>query len=171
MKPTSGVSDFETSRLDAANSSRPDDGNLLLVRQLDELPGLVLRNTFGNDRNRPDLLEVHGLHGALVGGPQRSKVHQNVRIWVLVHAVIHLLVNCPKENASLTIHYQKKIKKLYTGYQNLFVAPVVFLFMVASERINNGDNTRLASSAHEVEVQHALNGPSLHSPDDGLGFR
>lgn len=45
-----------------------------------------------------------------------------------------------------------------------------YLFMIASEGINDTHNARFRSSANEVKVHHGLDGPVLHAPYDGFGI-
>ncbi len=61
------VADLEAARLDAAHRGGPDDGDLLGVRQLDQLPRQVLRDALRNDRDGFDLGILHALHRAVVG--------------------------------------------------------------------------------------------------------
>lgn len=37
------------------------------------------------------------------------------------------------------------------------------------ERVDHGSDRRLVPGAHVVKVHHALHGPGLHAPHDGLG--
>lgn len=56
---------------------------------------------------------VHGLHGAIKSWTQRGKVDEHVHIWVLLHGVTHVLIHRDED---------------------LFMAPVVLLFVVSPER-------------------------------------
>lgn len=56
-----------------------------------------------------------------------------------------------------------------TWNQDLLVSPIVLLFVVARERIYDGNNTWFGPSAYKVKIQHTLHSPSLHSPNDGFG--
>lgn len=50
------------------------------------------------------------------------------------------------------------------------MAPIIFLFVIAGERINDSDDARLVTTAHEIEIEHALDGSGLHAPHDRFGF-
>ena len=58
---------------------------------------------------------LHGFHGAVEGGPQRGEADEDVHIRVLLHGVVHALVD---------------------GHQDLLVAPVELLLVVSTAQHN-----------------------------------
>ena len=48
------VADLEAARLDASDRGRPDDVDLLLLGDVDDLPRHVLRDPLGDDGDRPE---------------------------------------------------------------------------------------------------------------------
>ena len=111
------VADFQATRFDTADCSRTDDGHVFLRCQLVEFACRVFGNALGDDGDGADLRVVHGFHGALVSRPQRSKIDHDVSCWVFLHGVVHRLVD---------------------GNEDFAVAPVEFLLVVASERVDHG---------------------------------
>jgi len=130
---------------------------------------------------------LQGLHGAVVGWTQRGEADHHVHIGVLLHGVTHVLIHRDED---------------------LFMAPVVLLLVVSTEkrrswrkhicraaftsviftilkwkrvyfclynsahlreRVDHGRDRRLLSGADVIKVDHALHGPRLHTPHDGLG--
>ena len=67
------------------------------------------------------LFEFECLHGALIGRAERSEANECVGVWMLEEGVLHLLVD---------------------RNQDFLVAPVVFLFVVATVG-GNKDNAFL----------------------------
>lgn len=144
------VADFQTAGLDAADRGRADDGHALGGGQLVQLAGHVLGDALGDDGDGAELRVVHRLDGALVRRTERGKVHHDVGGRVLLHGVVHRLVDRDED---------------------LAVAPVELLLVIARERVDHGDHRRLFAAADEVEVEHGLNRARLHAPHDRLRFR
>ena len=61
------VADLEAAGGDATHRGRPNDRYFLLFCQLDQFPGQVLRNSFGDDRYGADLGKFETLDGAVIG--------------------------------------------------------------------------------------------------------
>ena len=144
------VANFQTAGFDSAHSGRPDDGDVLLASKFVQFARHVLRNALCDDGDGADLFVVHGFERALVSGAQRGEVDEYVGRAVLLHGVVHALVD---------------------GDEDLLVAPVEFLLVVARERVDHCHDGRLLAAAHEIEIQHGLHGSRLHAPDYRLGRR
>merc|ERR1719192_694022 len=57
------VADLEAARLHTTHSGGAYDGHLLLCCDLEQLPGVVLGDSLGNDGDSSDLFELHTLQG------------------------------------------------------------------------------------------------------------
>ena len=90
--PTS-VADLKAAGLDTPNGSRTNDGDPLLLSNVEDLSGPPLRNTLGDDGNRLDLRELHELHGRAVHAAGGCEVHNSVHIAVLGHCLFDALVD------------------------------------------------------------------------------
>lgn len=81
------VTDLVRTGLDTTNSGRTNDGDALLLGDVEDLTRTPLRNTLSNDGNGLDLGELHELHGGLVDGTGRGEVDDGVDVGVLGHGV------------------------------------------------------------------------------------
>lgn len=52
---SAGVTNFETTWLQATDSGRTDDRHVLVIGHQDQLPGHIFGNTFGNNGDCADL--------------------------------------------------------------------------------------------------------------------
>ena len=136
------VTDLVSTGLDTADSGRANDGDTLLLGNVEDLTCAPLRNTLSDDGNRLDLGELHELHGGLVNGTGRSEVDDGVDVGVLGHGVGSGLVD---------------------REESLGGAPVHLADELAAEGVNDTSDGRLLALADEVEVKHALDGLGLHS--------
>lgn len=66
---TTSVTDLEATRLDSTNSGGANDGDALLLRNVQDLACTALGDTLGNDGNALDLRLLHQLQGAAIHGP------------------------------------------------------------------------------------------------------
>ena len=81
------VTDLVSTRLDTTDSGRANDGDTLLLGNVEDLTCAPLGDTLSDDGNRLDLGELHELHGGLVNGTGRSEVDDGVDVGVLGHGV------------------------------------------------------------------------------------
>lgn len=66
---TTSVTDLEAARLDSTNSGGANDGDALLLRNVQDLACTALGDTLSNDGNALDLRLLHQLQGAAIHGP------------------------------------------------------------------------------------------------------
>lgn len=81
------VTDLVRTRLDTTDGGRANDGDALLLGNVEDLTSAPLRDTLGDDGNGLDLRELHELHGGLVDGTGRGEVDDGVDVGVLGHGV------------------------------------------------------------------------------------
>jgi len=136
------VTDLVRTRLDTADGGGTNDGDTLLLGDVEDLTCTPLRDTLSNDGNGLDLRELHELHGGLVDGTGRGEVDNGVDIGVLGHGVGSGLVD---------------------REESLGGAPVHLADELAAEGVDDTGDGRLLALADEVEVKHALDGLGLHS--------
>ena len=161
------VTNLEGSRLDASHGGRADDGDALLLRDVENLAcalrgvvshGFGIRGSFStyslghalsDDGDGLDLGELHELHGGAVDAAGRGEVDDGVDIAVLGHGLLDGLVD---------------------GQQGLAGAPVHLADELAAEGVDDaGDGGGLAL-ADEVEVEHTLDGAGLQAVDEASGL-
>ena len=142
----SAVSDPEAPRFDTTNSSGANDEDVLLNREMEDLPSVAFGYTFGDESDSFDLWEGHDLKSGRVDGTRGGKVDNDVCIGVLLDGLLHGGVD---------------------GKEGLLSAPVKLLDVMTTEWVDHGRNTGSFSAATVVEVKHALNGARLKSIDEG----
>jgi hypothetical protein len=81
------VTDLVSTGLDATNGGGANDGDTLLLGNVEDLTCTPLRDTLSDDGDRLDLGELHELHCGLENGTGRSKVDDSVDVGVLCHGV------------------------------------------------------------------------------------
>lgn len=81
------VTDLVRTGLDATDGGGANDGDTLLLGNVEDLTGTPLGDTLSNDGNGLDLREFHELHGGLVDGTGRGEVDDGVDVGVLGHGV------------------------------------------------------------------------------------
>ena len=136
------VTDLVRTRLDATDCGGTNDGDTLLLGNVEDLTCTPLRDTLSDDGNGLDLRELHELHGGLENGTGRGEVDDSVDVGVLGHGVGSGLVD---------------------REESLGGAPVHLADELAAEGVNDTSDGRLLALADEVEVKHALDGLGLHS--------
>jgi hypothetical protein len=106
---TTSVANLERTGLDATNGSGADDGDTLLLGDVEDLTGTLQRSvcrrriseqgthtlgdTLSDDGNGLDLGELEELHGGRVYGARRGEVDDMVDISVLRNGLVHRLVD------------------------------------------------------------------------------
>ena len=145
---TTGVTDTETSGLDATNGSGADDYDALGLSEVEELSGVSLRDTLSNYTDRLDLGIGEDVESSGVDRSGRSKVDNNVDVRVLLDRL-----------SDRGVHRQ----------EGLLGAPVELLDVVATEGVDHGSDRRGFAAAGEVKVEHALDGSWLQTEDEGAG--
>lgn len=81
------VTNLVRTGLDATDGGRANDGDTLLLGDVENLTCTPLGDTLSNDGNGLDLRELHELHGGLVDGTGRGEVDNGVDVGVLGHGV------------------------------------------------------------------------------------
>ena len=145
------VPDLEAARarLDPTHNGRADDGHLLAVGHLDQLPGVVLRDALRDDGDGSDLGELETLQSGVVSGPETGEADHDISLREGGHGVGHVLVD---------------------GHEHLLVSPVEVLLAVAGRHgVDHAGHAGLLPPAHVVEVHHALDCAGLEAPHDGAG--
>lgn len=142
----SRVTDSEASRLDTTDSGGPDDENAPLASQVQDLSGMPLRNTLGDQSDRLDLRELEGIEGAGVHTSGTGEVDEHVDLGVLSNGLLERSVD---------------------RKESLLGSPVELLDVVTTEWVDHGGDTGGVTSARVVEVQHALDGAGLQTIYEG----
>jgi hypothetical protein len=81
------VTDLVSTGLDTTDRGRADDGDALLLGNVEDLTCTPLGDTLGDDGNGLDLGELHELHCGLENGTGRREVDNGVDVGVLCHGV------------------------------------------------------------------------------------
>lgn len=87
------VADLERTGPDATDGGGADDGDALLLGNVEDLPGTSLRHALGDDGDALDLWEFHQLHGGLEDGAGRGEVDDGVDVRVLANGLFDVLVD------------------------------------------------------------------------------
>jgi len=145
----SRVSDPEAARLDTTDGRRTDDEDTFLLGEMEDLPGMSLRHTLGDESEAFDLREAEDIQGRGVDRARGGKIDDTVDLGVLLHGVLDRSVD---------------------GKESLIGAPVEFLDVVAAEGIDHRRDGRILTAATVVEVEHALDSTRLETVHERAGI-
>lgn len=115
---------------------------------MEELTGVPLRNTLGNDTDGLDLREREDFEGRGVDGSRGSEVDNDINVGVLLDGLTDGGVD---------------------GKESFLGTPVELLNVVTTEGVDHSSDGRNLSTAREVEVEHALDSTGLETKDEGPG--
>jgi hypothetical protein len=159
---TSSVSNLETSGLDTSDGSRSDDGDTLLLGNVQDLTCATLRNTLSDDGNRPDLGLVHKLESRAVDGTGRGKVYDLLMLARVLDA--HYGAT---HGVNVGVLFARLVNLLVDGEKGLRRSPVHLGDELSSEGVDDSCYGRSLALADEVEIQHSLACLGLQSVDEG----
>jgi hypothetical protein len=154
------VTDLVSTRLDATNGGRANDGDALLLGNVKDLTCTSLRDTLSDDGNRLDLRELHELHCGLENGTGRSKVDDSVDVGVLCHGVGSGLVDREEGLSGAPVPEDLSID-CFDGLAVRFCLHLAD--ELTTESVDDTGDRRLLALADEVEIKHTLDGLGLHS--------
>jgi hypothetical protein len=156
------VTDLVRTRLDATDGGGTNDGDTLLLGNVEDLTCTPLGDTLSDDGNGLDLRELHELHGGLVDGTGRGEVDNGVDVGVLGHGVGSGLVDREESLGGAPVPGGGSVGCFwcFAGWKSwsLHLADEL-----TAEGVNDTGDGRLLALADEVEVKHALDGLGLHS--------
>jgi hypothetical protein len=115
---------------------------------MEDLPGMSLGHTLGDESETLDLREAKHIQGRGVDRAGGGKIDDTVDLGVLLHGFLDRGVD---------------------GKESLFGAPVEFLDVVAAEGIDHRRDGGVLTPAAVVEVEHALDSTRLETIHERAG--